>query len=130
MPSLSNALSSLRRSLGAKAITTRDADVALSPDALLSVDALELAALVECREHARAVELYGGPFLDGCYVDASSTFDQWMSRERRRVEALFLQACSQQCGALARARRARCNCDTANCLRDAAGRDGTLRPDQ
>lgn len=103
--SLSNALSSLRRTLGAKAITTRDADVALSSDALLSVDALELANLVEGREYARGVELYGGPFLDGCYVDASSTFDQWMSRERRRLEALFLQACSQQCGTLARARR-------------------------
>jgi len=103
--SLSNALSSLRRSLGAKAITTRDADVALSSDALLSVDALDLASLVEGREHARAASLYGGPFLNGCYVDASSTFDQWMSRERRRLEALFLQACAQHCEALARTRR-------------------------
>src|SRR5215831_20622552 len=67
--SLSNALSCLRRRLGAKAITTRDAEVALSSDASLVVDALELANLVEAREFGRAAALYGGPFLDGCYVD-------------------------------------------------------------
>ncbi len=103
--SLSNALSSLRRTLGTKAITTREAEVALSSDATLSVDALELASLVEGREHGRAAALYGGPFLEGCYVDGSSTFDQWMSRERRRLELLFLQACAQHCAALARGRR-------------------------
>jgi DNA-binding SARP family transcriptional activator/TolB-like protein len=103
--SLSNALSCLRRRLGAKAITTRDAEVALSSDAPLVVDALDLANLVEAREFGRAAALYGGPFLDGCYVDGSSSFDQWMSRERRRIESLFLQACAHECGLLARARR-------------------------
>jgi DNA-binding SARP family transcriptional activator len=42
--SLSNALSCLRRRLGAKAITTRDAEVALSSDVPMVVDALELAS--------------------------------------------------------------------------------------
>jgi len=103
--SLSNALSSLRRALGQQSITTRDADVALAPDAPLDVDALEIGDAAEARDFARIVELYGGPFLDGVHVDDSPSFDQWLTRERRRLEAVFLQACNQQCASLARARR-------------------------
>jgi DNA-binding SARP family transcriptional activator/tetratricopeptide (TPR) repeat protein len=103
--SLSNALSSLRRALGAGAIRSRDADVAVAPDAPLIVDALELADAVEGREFGRAAELYAGPFLEGFFLDDSPSFEQWMSRERRRLEGLFLQACAQECAMLARARR-------------------------
>lgn len=103
--SLSNALSSLRRALGQRGITTRDADVALAPDLPLDVDALELAEAVESRDFARALELYGGPFLEGMHVDDSPAFEHWSSRERRRLEALFVQACTQQCAMLARTRR-------------------------
>jgi DNA-binding SARP family transcriptional activator len=103
--SLSNALSSLRRALGATAIRSRDADVAVASDAPLVVDALELADAIEGREFGRAVELYAGPFLEGFLLDDSPTFEQWMSRERRRLEGLFLQACAQECVVLARARR-------------------------
>ncbi len=103
--SLSNALSSLRGALGATAIRSRDADVAVASDAPLVVDALELADAVEGREFGRAAELYAGPFLEGFFLDDSPTFDQWMSRERRRLEELFLQACAQECALLARARR-------------------------
>ena len=103
--SLSNALSSLRRALGQQSITTRDADVALAPDAPLDVDALEIGDAAEARDFARVVELYGGPFLDGVHVNDSPSFDQWLTRERRRLEAVFLQACNQQCASLARARR-------------------------
>lgn len=103
--SLSNALSSLRRALGQRAITTRDTDVALATDLPLDVDALELMEAAEARDTARVVDLYGGPFLDGVHVDESPAFDQWIFRERRRLEAVFLQACAQQCGVLARARR-------------------------
>ncbi|HSA56561.1 MAG TPA: BTAD domain-containing putative transcriptional regulator, partial [Gemmatimonadaceae bacterium] len=103
--SLSNALSSLRRALGQRGITTRDADVALAPDLPLDVDALELAEAVENRDFARAIELYGGPFLEGMHVDDSPAFEQWSSRERRRLEALFVHACTQQCAMLARTRQ-------------------------
>ena len=103
--SLSNALSSLRGALGATAIRSRDADVAVAPDAPLIVDALELADAVEGREFGRAAEIYAGPFLEGFILDDSPSFEQWMSRERRRLEGLFLQACAQECAMLARARR-------------------------
>lgn len=103
--SLSNALSSLRRALGQRAITTREAEVALATDVQLDVDALELTNAAEARDAGRVVELYGGPFLDGVYVAESAAFEQWVSRERRRLEALFVAACTQQCAHLARGRR-------------------------
>ena len=103
--SLSNALSSLRRALGERAITTRDADVALDPDTPLDVDAIEFSDALERRDPGRAVELYRGPFLEGFHVDESPAFEQWVSRERRRLEALFLKACSEHCATLARSRR-------------------------
>ncbi|HEX6049031.1 MAG TPA: BTAD domain-containing putative transcriptional regulator, partial [Gemmatimonadaceae bacterium] len=103
--SLSNALSSLRRALGQRAITTRDSTVALAPEAGLGVDALDLTEAAEAQDSARAVELYGGPFLDGVHVDDSPAFEQWVSRERRRLETVFIKECARQCASLARARR-------------------------
>ena len=103
--SLSNALSSLRGALGERSITTRDADVALDSSAPLDVDAIEFAEAVEQRDFARAVQLYEGPFLEGFHVDDSPTFDQWATRERRRLEAMFLKASAEHCGSLARSRR-------------------------
>jgi DNA-binding SARP family transcriptional activator/TolB-like protein len=103
--SLSNALSSLRGALGERSITTRDADVALDAGAPLDVDALEFSEAIESRDYTRAVDLYAGPFLEGFHVDESPAFDQWASRERRRLEAMFLKACAEHCGSLARSRR-------------------------
>jgi DNA-binding SARP family transcriptional activator/Flp pilus assembly protein TadD/TolB-like protein len=103
--SLSNALSSLRGALGERSITTRDADVALDAAAPLDVDALEFTEAFESRDYARAVDLYAGPFLEGFHVDESPAFDQWASRERRRLEAMFLKASAEHCGSLARSRR-------------------------
>ena len=103
--SLSNALSSLRGALGERSITTRDSDVALDSSAALDVDAIEFAEAIEQRDFARAVELYDGPFLEGFHVDESPSFDQWTTRERRRLEAMFLKACAEHCGSLARSRR-------------------------
>lgn len=103
--SLSNALSSLRGALGERSITTRDADVSLDSDTPLDVDALEFVEAIEGRDFARAVELYQGPFLEGFHVDDSPAFEQWVSRERRRLETMFVKACEEHCASLARSRR-------------------------
>jgi DNA-binding SARP family transcriptional activator/tetratricopeptide (TPR) repeat protein len=103
--SLSNALSELRRTLGQGSITTRDTEVALTADAPIDVDALDLADAMEAGDAARAVDTYGGPFLDGVHIEDSPGFDQWVFRERRRIETLFLEACARQCATLARVRR-------------------------
>jgi len=103
--SLSNALSSLRGLIGASAIATRQADVALSREAKLGVDAVEFNMACESGDHDRAITLYAGQFLDGVFVPDSVSFDSWVTRERARLERLFLQACEARCGVLAKAQR-------------------------
>jgi DNA-binding SARP family transcriptional activator/predicted Zn-dependent protease/TolB-like protein len=102
--SLSDALSHLRRRLGRDAITSRQAEVALARGLALSVDALDFVAACRARDHARAIALYGGPFLDGVYVAASRRFEEWVAGERRELSELFTRACEEQCLALARER--------------------------
>ena len=102
--SLSDALSHLRRVLGRDAIASRQTDVWIVPDCKLTVDALELTKAAASRDTARVVALYGGPFMDGVSVPRSCTFEQWMARERDRLERLFLAACDGRCFGLARAR--------------------------
>lgn len=103
--SLSDALSHFRRLLGREAIAHRSSDVALSEEIRLDVDALELAAACASRDASRAVELYGGPLLDGIHVNGSARFEEWISRERERYARLFTRACGMECLALARSRR-------------------------
>ncbi len=99
--SLSNALSSLRRLLGASAIATRQSDVSLSVDSRLRVDAIEFASACELSNWGEASGLYSGQFLDGVAVPNSPRFDAWVTRERARFERLYLQACETHCAALA-----------------------------
>lgn len=101
--SLSDALSHLRRVLGRGAISANQATASLDPSANLSVDTAEFASAVKEGEDARALELYGGPFLDGVHVDGSASFEQWVSTERHRLSALFGRACARRAGALAEA---------------------------
>ena len=102
--SLSDALSHLRRELGRRAIMSQGGEVSLSPDAPLVVDAAMFEDAVDARDIARAAALYTGPLLDGVDIEAGPSFEQWATRERRRLETLFLQVCAQQCLAHARAR--------------------------
>ncbi|HEY9427690.1 MAG TPA: BTAD domain-containing putative transcriptional regulator [Gemmatimonadaceae bacterium] len=103
--SLSDALSHFRRLLGRDAIAHRSSDITLSEGVRLDVDALELAAACASRDSARAVELYGGPLLDGIHVTGSARFEEWVSRERERCARLFTRSCEAECLSLARSRR-------------------------
>ncbi len=101
--SLSNALSGLRSLLGADAITARQDQVALGADAQLEVDVLQFVAACEVRDDDRAVALYTGPFLTGIHVADALEFDTWATRERARLERLFLDVCERRVPALQRA---------------------------
>jgi DNA-binding SARP family transcriptional activator/tetratricopeptide (TPR) repeat protein/TolB-like protein len=103
--SLSDALSHLRRPLGRDAITARQTDVALARDFPLSVDALDFVAACKAGDQERAIALYGGPFLDCVFIDASQRFEEWLTAERDRLAKLFTHACEERCMSLARARR-------------------------
>ena len=102
--SLSDALSHLRRELGRLAIASQGSEVWLNPDAPLVLDAATFEDAVAARDLPRAAALYTGPFLDGVEIEAGPSFEQWTSRERRRLETVFLQVCAQQCLVHARAR--------------------------
>lgn len=97
--SLADTLSHLRRILGKEAITLRQEEVALAETAPLAVDVREFRAALAAHDPARAAALYGGPFLDGVYVDRSPEFDDWASRERDRLAREFAQAAKEACAA-------------------------------
>lgn len=103
--SLSEALSHFRRVLGQDAIASYQSDVALETGGRLVVDAALLEAAARAHDHAQVVALYAGPFLDDVLVVSAPDWEQWASRERLRLESLFVASCGAQCMALARARR-------------------------
>ena len=103
--SLSDALSHLRRVLGREAVVTRGDEVSLAADATLVVDAIELAVSVAAKDWARAIALYGGPFLDCVYVDDAPEFEQWSAGEAERLRRLFTRACAPLALTLAQSRQ-------------------------
>jgi DNA-binding SARP family transcriptional activator len=59
---------------------------------VVAVDVVEFEAAVAEGEHARAVELYRGPFLDGFYLNAAPAFEVWVEGERARLAAAQMRA--------------------------------------
>ncbi|MGE0554777.1 MAG: BTAD domain-containing putative transcriptional regulator [Gemmatimonadales bacterium] len=101
--SLSNALSSLRRVLGPKAIRRHRDEVVLEPGLALEVDAVELARSGAAGDWAAVVGRYRGPFLNGVFVGGTAEFEHWADGHRSRLEGLFLEAAAHQATALAAA---------------------------
>ena len=103
--SLSDALWNLRRVLGPDSIAMRQNEVSLSPTCSLAVDALELLAAGDRKDHERVTELYAGPFLDSVNVANSTSYEHWVSQFRDRMHRMWLDACAQRCLTLARTRK-------------------------
>ena len=98
--SLSDALSHLRRVVGRDAISIGRSEVALAPGAPVAVDATDFATAVQRQEYERAIELYGGEFLEGVYVGGSARFEHWVERQRKHLHDLFVKACRLRCASL------------------------------
>lgn len=83
---LRQALTYLRRTLGASAVLTRgEEEVAIAPD-VVRCDAVLFDEAVAAGRLEEAMALYRGDFLDGLFVsDASPELDQWMDSERARL---------------------------------------------
>ncbi len=103
--SLSDALSEIRQLLGPDAVSARGDTVALAPDAPLVIDAVAFQAACGVGDRARAIALYGGPFLNGVFLKDAPDFELWSANERARLERLFLEACEHQVAALVAADR-------------------------
>jgi DNA-binding SARP family transcriptional activator/TolB-like protein len=88
---LSESLYVLRRELGADLFTSVGDEVALSPAAVRS----DVGAFEEALEEGRledAVREYGGPLLEGFFVDDAPDFERWVDGERDRLARAFATA--------------------------------------
>ncbi len=87
---LTEALSHIRRALGREALAARSQDVSLQMDASIAFDVREFEHACALGDHETARALYTGPFLAGVFLDRAPAFDDWASRERVRLHALFV----------------------------------------
>lgn len=80
-----------RSALGDGALLSEGDDLRLSTD-VVRADALDFEEALAAGRYAHAVELYGGPFLDGFFLPDAPEFEQWASRERERLAASYGKA--------------------------------------
>jgi DNA-binding SARP family transcriptional activator len=88
---LSAALYDLRAALGADAVAVTPDDAALASGAL-SIDVIDFENAVRCGDFAKAVSLYGGPFLDGVYLVDAPEFERWVDLRRASLQRTFANA--------------------------------------
>lgn len=89
---LNQALSFLRKHLGASVIVTRgDEEVGVDP-LVLRCDVLEFEAAIASQAFERAGALYQGPLMDAFHVTGSDGFMRWLEIERARLDALAFSA--------------------------------------
>jgi DNA-binding SARP family transcriptional activator len=95
--SLRQTLSTMRKELGqlsSKKILVEEVDFLGLDPALVHVDTVEFESLVNAgttESLARAIDVYGGDFLEGFQIDEEK-FDQWVLAERDRLHRLALKA--------------------------------------
>lgn len=88
---LKQALHMVRRRLGGDAVLGT-AELRLNPEHV-QTDVNEFLSALEAGDHERAIDLYGGPFLDGFHLAGAAEFEQWADGQRddlarRQAEAL------------------------------------------
>ena len=81
----------VRTALGERALISEVDDLRLATD-VLRVDAVEFDGAIARADHAQAVALYRGPFLDGFFANNAPELEQWVDRERARLAAGFARA--------------------------------------
>jgi serine/threonine-protein kinase len=88
---LNQAVHALRQALGQDVILSAGDELQLNTGVLecdvVGFDEAVAAGLLE-----RAVGLYGGPFLDGFFLDQASEFELWVDRERDRLAGSYGKA--------------------------------------
>lgn len=85
---LSEALYVVRKELGEDVIDVVGDDLRLDPDALPS-DLEEFRRALDADDFPAAAGAYGGPFLDGFFIDGSPEFEKWVDGERSELAAAY-----------------------------------------
>lgn len=88
---LSEALYVLRKELAEDVFLAVGDEVALNA-AVVGSDVDEFETAVEAWRLESAVDLYGGPLLDGFYVGDAPDFERWVEGERDRLARTFAQS--------------------------------------
>jgi TolB-like protein/DNA-binding SARP family transcriptional activator/Flp pilus assembly protein TadD len=78
---LKQSLHVLRRQFGTADVVLGTTELRLNPE-LIEADVAQFLEAVEGRDATRAVELYGGPFLDGFHLTGSAAFEEWAEEQR------------------------------------------------
>lgn len=91
--SLEQLLYAIRTSLDAN-IFTGTSPVRLNPASITS-DIGEFTDALAQKHDEAAVSLYGGPFIDGFYLNGAPEFEQWADLERARIERSYIDALEQ-----------------------------------
>ncbi|HET9515896.1 MAG TPA: BTAD domain-containing putative transcriptional regulator [Gemmatimonadales bacterium] len=89
--SLKQLVHSLRSRLNAPDILLGSAELRLNPD-LISADIIEFREAIRSGDHAAAVALYQGAFLDGFYLKDTEEFERWVASERAALARDYCRA--------------------------------------
>lgn len=97
---LYQAIHVMRRAFGQTVIVGGTTSLTLSPDVVMS-DVMEFSDAVAARAYERAVDVYGGPFLDGLTFDGAPELERWVAAERTRLARDYVTALEQMAAAAA-----------------------------
>jgi TolB-like protein len=81
---LTQLLYSIRRDLRVEALFLGTTDLRLNSE-FLDSDIARFAGALAHGDYAAAVAVYGGPFLDGFFLDDAPEFERWVEIERTRL---------------------------------------------
>jgi serine/threonine-protein kinase len=94
---LYQAIHVMRRAFGQTAIVGGTTSLTLSPDVITS-DVMDFGEAITGRAYERAIDVYGGPFLDGLTFDGPE-LERWVGAERARLARDYVTALEQMAGA-------------------------------
>lgn len=87
----------LRQALGRGAVVSAGDDIRLNRDSI-GCDVWRLETALAGDGNDGVTEAYGGPLLDGFFLDNSPEFDQWVEGERGRWRRAYLRALERLAG--------------------------------
>lgn len=99
---LSTTVHRVRRALGEGVLVSVGEDLRLDA-AAIACDVCAFEEALATGDHRGAVELYGGPFLDGFHLNGSFEFEEWLGRERQRLRHGYEAALEDLAGEAERA---------------------------
>lgn len=91
--SLSNMLWQIRKALGENLLLCRGKDELMVNISLLQCDVIQFKEVMKSNSYEKAIQLYGGKFLEGFFIsNCSDLLENWIEKERELLQEQYLQA--------------------------------------